>query len=65
MPNNRSKINDQNKKNTTTQADTVAKIIQLPGEKKDWPINGLLLTSSILYRATIKSNDSKYKQNKI
>ena len=29
---------------------------------KDCPINGLRLTSSILYHATIKCNDSKYKK---
>ena len=29
---------------------------------KDCPINGLRLTSSILYQATIKCNDSKYKK---
>ena len=30
---------------------------------KDCPINGLRLTSSILYQATIKCNNSKYKKN--
>ena len=30
--------------------------------KEDYPMNGLCLTSSILYQATIKCNDSKYKQ---
>ena len=29
---------------------------------KDCPINGLRLTSSILYQATIKCNNSKYKK---
>ena len=29
---------------------------------KDCPINGLRLTSGILYQATIKCNDSKYKK---
>ena len=28
------------------------------------PLNGLYLTSSILYQATIKCSDSKYKQNR-
>ena len=30
---------------------------------KDCPINGLRLTSSILYQPTIKCSDSKYKKN--
>ena len=32
--------------------------------KEDCPINGLRLTSSILYQATIKCNDGKYKQKR-
>ena len=29
------------------------------------PVNGLCLTSSILYQTTVKCSDSKYKQKKI
>ena len=32
--------------------------------KEDCPMNGLCLTSSILYQATIKCSDSKYKQKR-
>ena len=32
--------------------------------KEDFPINGLCLTSSVLYQATMQCNDSKYKRKR-
>ena len=32
--------------------------------KEDYPMNGLCFTSNILYQATIKCNDSQYKQKR-
>ena len=32
--------------------------------REDWPLNGLFLTSSILYQASIKCSDCKYKRKR-
>ena len=61
MPNIRSKINKRSQqKNTTTQAHRATNCLV----KENCPMNGLCLTSSILYQATIKCSDSRYKQKR-
>ena len=63
MLNFRSKINSHNKKilkSKTTEPQTLCNYLV----KEDCPMNGLCLTSSILYQATIKCNDNKYKQKR-
>ena len=57
----RSKINGHNKKilqPKPTDPQQLSKCLV----KEDCPMNGLCLTSSILFQATIRYSDSKYKQ---
>ena len=61
MPNIRSKINGHKKKILQPKSAEPQKLCNCL-VKEDRPLNGLCLTSSILYQATIKSSDSKYKQ---
>ena len=61
MPNIRSKINGHNKKILQPKPTEPQKLCNCL-VKKDCPMNGLCLTSSILYQATIKCSDSKYKK---
>ena len=63
MSNFRSKINGQNKKILQPQPAEPQKLCNCL-VKVDCPLNGLCLTSSILYQATIKCSDSKYKQKR-
>ena len=63
MPNIRSKINGHNKKILQPKPTEPHKLCNCL-VKEDCPLNGLYLTSSILYQATIKCSDSKYKQNR-
>ena len=60
MPNIRSKINGHNKKILQTKLAEPQKLCNCL-VKEDCPINGLCLTSSILFQASIKCNDRKYK----
>ena len=53
MPNIRSKINNHNKKILQPKPTEPQKLCNCR-IKEDWPMNGLCLTSSILYQATIK-----------
>ena len=62
MPNIRSKINGHNKILQPKPAEPQKLCNCLV--KEDCPLNGLCLTSSILYQATIKCSDSKYKQKR-
>ena len=62
MPNIRSKINGHNKILQPKPAEPQKLCNCLV--KEDCPLNGLCLRSSILYQATIKCSDSKYKQKK-
>ena len=48
-------------KNTATQTRRATEIMQLPYQRR-LPIKWIMLTSSILYQATIKCSNSKYKQ---
>ena len=64
MPNIRSKINSHNKKILQPNPIEPQKLCNCL-VKEDCPMNALCLTSSILYQATIKCNDSKCKQRKI
>ena len=57
MPNIRSKINGQSKKILQPKPTEPQKLCNCP-------MNKLCLTSSILYQATIKCSDSKYKQKR-
>ena len=63
MPNIRSKINGHNKKILQPKPAEPQKLCNCL-VKEDCPLNGLCLTSSILYQATIKCSDSKYKQKR-
>ena len=63
MPNIISKINDCNKKILQPKPVEPQKLCNCL-VKVDCPMNGLCLTSSILYQATIKCSDSKYKQKR-
>ena len=57
MPNIRSKINRHNKKILQRKPTEPQKLYNcLIGE--DCPMNGLCLTSSVLYQATVKCSDS-------
>ena len=61
MSNIGSKINGHNKtilQPTPTEPQKLCNCLV----KEDCPMNGLCLKSSILYQATIKYNDSKYKK---
>ena len=61
MPNIRSKINGHNQKILQPKPAEPQKLYNCL-VKKDCPLNGICLTSSILYQNTIKCSDSKYKQ---
>ena len=63
MPNIRSKINGHNKKILQPKPAEPQKLCNCL-VKEDCPLNGLCLTSSILYQATIKCSDSKCKQKR-
>ena len=63
MPNIRSKINGHNKKILQPKPAEPQKLCNCL-VKEDCPLNGLCLKSSILYQATIKCSDSKYKQKR-
>ena len=63
MPNIRSKINGHNKKILQPKPAEPQKLCNCL-VKEDCPLNGLCLRSSILYQATIKCSDSKYKQKR-
>ena len=63
MPNIRSKMNDHNKKILQPKPAEPQKLCNCL-VKEDCPLNGLCLKSSILYQATIKCSDSKYKQKR-
>ena len=63
MPNIKSKINGHNKKvlkNKPTEQKRTCNCLV----KEHCPMNGLCLTSSILYQATITSNNTKYKEKR-
>ena len=61
MPNIRSKINGHNQKILQPKPAEPQKLYNCL-VKEDCPLNGICLTSSILYQNTIKCSDSKYKQ---
>ena len=63
MPNTSSKINDYNKKILQPKPTESHKLCNCL-VKEDCPVNGLCLTSRILYQAAIKCRDSKYKQKR-
>ena len=63
MSNIRSKINVHNKKILQPKPAELQKLCNCL-VKEDCPLYGLCLTSSILYQATIKCSDSKYKQKR-
>ena len=63
MPNIRSKINGQNNKILFPKSAEPQKLWNCL-VKEDCPLNGSCLTSSILYQATIKYSESKYKQKR-
>ena len=63
MPNIRSKINGHTKKILQPKSAQQQKLCNCL-DKEDYPLNGLYLTSSILYQATRKCNDSKHKQKR-
>ena len=63
MSNIRSKINGHNKKTLRPKPTEPQKLCNCL-VKEDCPMNGLRLKSSILHQATIKCNDSKYKQKR-
>ena len=60
MPNIRSKMNYHNKKIPQPKPTEPQKLCNCL-VKENCPVNRLGLTSSILYEATIKCNDSKHK----
>ena len=65
MPNIRSKINSHDKKIVQPKPVEPQKLCNCL-IKKEWIIlNGSCSTSSILYQATIKCSDSKYKQKEV
>ena len=63
MPNITSKINGHNKKILQPKPTEPQKLCNYL-VKEDCPINGLCLTSSILYQATTRCSDSKCKQKR-
>ena len=63
MPNIRSKINGHNKKILQSKPTEPQKLCNCL-IRDDCPMNGLCLTSSILYQATITCSDSKFKQKR-
>ena len=63
MQNIRSKMNDHNKKILQPKPAEPQKLWNCL-VKEDCPLNGLCLTSSVLYQTTIKCSDSKYKQKR-
>ena len=63
MPNIRSKINGHNKKILQSKPTEPQKLCNCL-IREDCPMNGLCLTSSILYQATITCSDGKYKQKR-
>ena len=63
MPNIRSKINSHNKKILQPKPTEPQKLCSCL-LKEECLINELCLTSNILYQATTKCNDSKYKQKR-
>ena len=64
MPNIRSKITVTTKKILQPKSTEPQKLCNCCPVKEDFPMNGLCSTSSILYQATIKCSDSKYKQKR-
>ena len=62
-PKIKSKINGRNKKILQLKPTEPQKLCNYL-VKDGCPINGLCLTSSVLYQATINYNDSKYKQKR-
>ena len=62
MPNIRSKMNGHNIKILWSKCTELHKLCSCL-DKEDCAMNGLCLTSSILYQATMKCNETKYKQN--
>ena len=63
MPNIRAKINGHNQKILQPKPTEPQKLCNFL-IREDYPMNGLSLTSSILYQAKIKCNDSKCKQKR-
>ena len=63
MPNIRSEINSHNKKILQSKPTEPQKLCNCL-IREDCPMNGLCLTSNILYQATITCSDSKYKQKR-
>ena len=63
MPNITSKINGHNKKILQPKPTEPQKLCNYL-VKEDCPMNGLCLTSSILYQATTRCSDSKCKQKR-
>ena len=63
MPNIRSKINSHAKKILQPKSAQPQKLCNCL-DKEDYPLNGLYLTSSILYQGTRKCSDSKHKQKR-
>ena len=63
MPNIRSKINGNNKKILQPKPTEPQKLCNCL-VKEDCPLNGLCLMTSTLYQATIKCNNSIYKQKR-
>ena len=63
MSNIRSKVNGHSKKILQAKPIEPQKLCNCL-VKEDCPINGLCLTSGILYQATIKRNDSKYQHRR-
>ena len=63
VPNIRSKIKGHNKQILQPKPTEPKKLCNCL-VKEDCPMNGLCLTSSILYQATIKSSDSEYGQKR-
>ena len=61
MPNTRSKIKDYNE-NTLRPKPTEPQKLCNWLVKEDFPMNGLGLTSNILYQTTINCSNSKYKK---
>ena len=64
MPNTRSKIKDYNG-NTLRPKPTEPQKLCNWLVKEDFPMNGLGLTSNILYQTTINCSNSKYKKKDI
>ena len=63
MPKIRPKINGHNKKRLQPMPTEPQKLSSCL-VKEDCPLNGICLTSSILYQATIKYSNSRYKQKR-